>query len=473
MDFGDLEGYEDLDPENMMEDPESFSLRDNDIPRTPAEKKSRPAFFSRSVKAAERAALRTQVDEADSFLIHEDGQVMNTTHSHVLGTFGRRTRIKGNAPDVRPYKEVTAELDSDDELMMTMRERGFTDVQIAERLAQDGRSKYDRKTISTRINRIKQTQATHTDYLLKEGFKEWTEEDDNILLQAYQYANIEVNYEIERARAWRFRKVSEYMRRLDKDKIFSEDACRERFVGLMQGTAKIPPELDDNPEQRRAEMEAYRAERERQRVIENAAKEEKAAMERAVKEEARLRQAHKAEQAAISREKKQSKKAERAQKRKEKAERKLQGATRLKELKVQRAEGLRQQKEQEKEEALKKNRERNNNTPLALTRVVDLRTVTADTPDPRTFLSFEDLQHLCRARSLSDDGECKEELVRRLRDSDNQLYRTGAELKKVCRAKGLNIAGTNTILKYQLALAEAKTYKSFSEDATGTDTMML
>ena len=72
---------------------------------------------------------------------------------------------------------MSATLDSDDELMLDMREKGYSDRQIAEKLAKDGRVRYDQKSISTRIMRIRLAQAENFDFLLQEGYKEWECED--------------------------------------------------------------------------------------------------------------------------------------------------------------------------------------------------------------------------------------------------------------------------------------------------------
>ena len=60
---------------------------------------------------------------------------------------------------------------------MKMREKGYSDRQIADKLAKDGRVRYDPKSISTRIMRIKLAQAINVDEQLKEGYKEWEFED--------------------------------------------------------------------------------------------------------------------------------------------------------------------------------------------------------------------------------------------------------------------------------------------------------
>lgn len=61
--------------------------------------------------------------------------------------------------------------------MLDMRERGYSDRQIADKLANDGRVRYDQKSISTRIMRIRLAQAENFDFLLSEGYKEWEFED--------------------------------------------------------------------------------------------------------------------------------------------------------------------------------------------------------------------------------------------------------------------------------------------------------
>lgn len=61
--------------------------------------------------------------------------------------------------------------------MLEMREKGFSDRQISDKLAKDGRVRYDQKSISTRIMRIRLAQAEKFDFLLQEGYKWWTFED--------------------------------------------------------------------------------------------------------------------------------------------------------------------------------------------------------------------------------------------------------------------------------------------------------
>jgi hypothetical protein len=120
--------------------------------------------------------MRAQADGADAFILDEDTGFVSKPSSRVPGTFGRRGHRKGETLPAY-HKRVSHELDSDDELMMAMREKGFSDRQIADRLAKEGRVRYDQKSISTRIMRIRLAQAGNVDFLLKEGYKEWEFED--------------------------------------------------------------------------------------------------------------------------------------------------------------------------------------------------------------------------------------------------------------------------------------------------------
>jgi hypothetical protein len=104
--------------------------------------------------------------------LDEDNSFLYKQHSRVPGTFGRHDRRKGESLPAY-HKRVSHELDSDDDLMMKMREKGFSDRQIADKLAKDGRVRYDQKSISTRIMRIRLAQAENNDFLLREGYKEW------------------------------------------------------------------------------------------------------------------------------------------------------------------------------------------------------------------------------------------------------------------------------------------------------------
>lgn len=173
-------------------------------------------------------------------------------------------------------------------------------------------------------------------------------------MQAYALADIEVNYEIERIRAWRFRKVSEYMRHLHKDALFSETACRERYNALTNGTARIPTAMADDPDARRAEMEAYRTTRETIRTNEALEKAAKEAADRKAKEEAKEKNAQKAQETASRRALKETEKAQRALQRAAKAQLRAQHAAEIQRAKTQRNMQIKKQKAEVEEDKKKK-----------------------------------------------------------------------------------------------------------------------
>ncbi|KAF2687213.1 hypothetical protein K458DRAFT_429165 [Lentithecium fluviatile CBS 122367] len=431
-----LEGFDDLF------EGDDVPPRDTDFLDGSSATHARPAFFGASNKAAERSALRTKYNDGDALIIEEGRDMLISAPSRVPGTFGRRNREKGSTLPAY-HKKVSHELDSDDELMIDMREKGYSDRQVTDKLARDGCIRYGAKSIATRISRIRVAQAEHVDWLLKEGYKEWRLEDDQLLMRAYDLADIEIRYEIERICAWRFKKVSEYMRRLDKSAMFGANACRERYTAMIDGTAVIPTDQDDDPDARRLEMEMFRQKREVERAVEQAEKDKKEAQQQRIKDEARSRQAKKAAETAVRRDKMRQEKANRAVKRAAQASIRAQKSSAHKKKKAERHAAIRAEKDAEEAEKLRKK---------VRTEALNPKNFMADSPDPRADLSFDDLQMLCADRDLSKKGG-KTEILRRLIAADEALKTT--ELKALLRSKGISLGGNNTQMRLQLALANA------------------
>ncbi|KAL6705804.1 hypothetical protein ACN47E_006442 [Coniothyrium glycines] len=408
-----------------------------------------------------RPKLRADVDNGEPFILNEDTEFLNKPSSRVPGTFGRRNRRKGESLPAY-HKRVSHELDSDDELIMQMREKGFSDRQIADKLAKDGRVRYDQKSISTRIMRIRLAQADNVDFLLKEGYKEWEFEDDCLLIQAHALADIEVSYEIERIRAWRFRKVSEYMRRLNKDALFSATACRERYNALISGTARIPSAMDDDPAARRAEMTAFRAAREHMRSTEDAAKAQQEADSRRQKDETRILNAQRAEETAQKRAAKEAEKAQRAMDRAAQAQIRAQRAAENQLAKTQRNAQIKQTKAaradtkaKAKPTTTKKKKEDEDEGGNTSSKPPQKRKRNADTSSsashppppspppppapthPYAALPLASLRTLCQDRGLATLNKDTHTLVRELRDADDEW--SLADLRKMCRVKGLSV----------------------------------
>lgn len=86
-----------------------------------------------------------------------------------------RTRVKGGRAALA--KRVTLNLDSDDEIIKTMKDKGQPDINVRDRLINEGRTKYAEKSISTRYARIKRFFDEHDAEVLDEDLSDWHEGD--------------------------------------------------------------------------------------------------------------------------------------------------------------------------------------------------------------------------------------------------------------------------------------------------------
>ncbi|ORY02933.1 hypothetical protein BCR34DRAFT_667558 [Clohesyomyces aquaticus] len=456
-------------------------LFDNDdyhAPREPAEDK---ILYERTVTYGEKAALRTQYNEDNVFLLGESQKALGTSsvkappvpRKMLQPNFGRPLVKEGQGKFLPAYaKRISVILDDDDELMMNMRELGYTDQQIQDKLKAENRTRYDKKSIACRIQRIKEAQAYHVEFLLKEGYKEWTMEEDKLLMNAYELADFDVENEIEWVRARRFRKVADTMRKLNKDAMFTEKACKDRYQALIAGTASIPIDEDEPENQvvRRMEMEKYREEREYIRQKERIEKEEA--------EQAKLR-AKTAEREGVEQRKEamarkkaaaEQEKAERVAEREAARQAKIQKMQDEKDARLKEAERVKAEK-LAKENAAKARKEKMNpHTPVKVNRVDEFKKITEETPDPRRVLSLDDLKTLCTKRKLPVDGDDMEELVKRLREADNKLKLN--DLKLLNRSRGLNTAANKCHMIYQLATLEAQGCPSYKDAAVNKGSSM-
>jgi hypothetical protein len=285
-------------------------------------------------------------------------------------------------------------------------------------------------------------------------------------MRAFDLADIDVRFEVERIRARRFNKVSEYIRLIEKDAMFSANACRDRYTAIINGSAVIPTDEDDDPDSRRMEMEKYRQERETVRAAEQAKRDKKEAEQQRIKDEARFRVAKKNANTAARRDAEQQLKADRAVKRAAQASIKAQKSSEYKKKKLERQTALEAKKAADEAERSRKVRQRQRAQAYSLANIPD---ITTDTPDPRVGLSLSDLKMLCAERKLpkvSVQGCSATELIKRLKDAEEKL--TSAELKTLVKAKGIGLGGTKVQMQYQLAKASAMDCDSYDRRYEGS-----
>ncbi|OAL33063.1 hypothetical protein AYO22_00148 [Fonsecaea multimorphosa] len=153
----------------------------------------------------------------------------------------KKMKIQGGRPAVA--KKVTADLDSDDEMIVRMKEARFLEKDIAQALIDQGRTAYNPKTIGTRWRRIKAALQKRQDNLLDADLTDWHEGDDDVLLQAVIKAEKEVKRLKDDIESKKWRMVADQMKSLK--------ACLTMldpwYEALQQGCAKPTPESIENP----------------------------------------------------------------------------------------------------------------------------------------------------------------------------------------------------------------------------------
>jgi hypothetical protein len=89
-------------------------------------------------------------------------------------------KVAGGRPAVA--KRVTADLDSDDETIVRLKNAKFLEKDIAQILVNEGRIAYNPKTIGTRHARIRRVLAKQKDEMLDDELTDWHEGDVSVYL---------------------------------------------------------------------------------------------------------------------------------------------------------------------------------------------------------------------------------------------------------------------------------------------------
>lgn len=72
-------------------------------------------------------------------------------------------------------RPITADLDSTDEMIISMKDGGYSNEQICAALVKDGRVHYDKKTVGSRYLRIKSAVAEREEARLDDELTDWHE----------------------------------------------------------------------------------------------------------------------------------------------------------------------------------------------------------------------------------------------------------------------------------------------------------
>lgn len=189
---------EDADPDADY-DPDNSDNEDDGVPeRSGKRSRTTVAAPSKSIQSTrwfattterERSAKRTNITGSRSYMIDDEATMTADAPSHKGGTFGRTNREKGSKlPSY--YRKITGDLDSNDELILSLRDKGYSDQQICDWLKKEGRVQYNPKGVSTRIARIKQVRGERWDFELENGMREWKMEDVSTYTPTLGFLNV-------------------------------------------------------------------------------------------------------------------------------------------------------------------------------------------------------------------------------------------------------------------------------------------
>lgn len=160
----------------------------------------------------------------------------------------RNHRTQGGRPAIA--KKITVDLDSDDDMIVRMKEAKYEEKDIAKRLADAGRVKYNPKTIGTRWARLRRALAQHQEELLEADLADWHEGDDDVLYQAVAKADQDIDTSINNMKARKWRMVADYVKVMKPATNFGQNACLKRFNDLRDGKAKPTPESIADPDEK-------------------------------------------------------------------------------------------------------------------------------------------------------------------------------------------------------------------------------
>ncbi|KAK5676132.1 hypothetical protein LTS10_011422 [Elasticomyces elasticus] len=214
-------------------------------------------------------------------------------------------------------KRVIADYDSDDGRIIALKQQGYADEYVANKLISEGRIRYQAKTVGSRWLRLRKALEQKENDRLDDELSDWHVGEDADLHESVKLVEDKFQRELKKLTDKRWTEVSATLSCKLAKKKYSGKACKERYEAVQNGTALLPIEVDPDKEGRRilretriaaarrgraeAAAEVRRAEREKAARIE-AKKAEDLEREKAMILLKRKREAEKEELARIKKE---------------------------------------------------------------------------------------------------------------------------------------------------------------------------
>ncbi|EME41655.1 hypothetical protein DOTSEDRAFT_107406, partial [Dothistroma septosporum NZE10] len=148
-------------------------------------------------------------------------------------------------------KPIRAEYDSDDGRIIELKQQGYADNYVANKLKEEGRMRYEPKTVGSRWLRLRKLLERIENDRLDDELSDWHEGEDDKLCEVCDA--VEKRYVILRQNLEKkkWEDIQSHMTDKLGRKKYTANACQERYDGLRMGTALLPIELDHDQVGRR------------------------------------------------------------------------------------------------------------------------------------------------------------------------------------------------------------------------------
>ncbi|KAI5360796.1 hypothetical protein Slin15195_G087120 [Septoria linicola] len=166
----------------------------------------------------------------------------------------KKRRVIGGLAAVS--KRITADYDSDDARIIDLKQQSYSDEYVANKLREEGRTRYVGKTVGSRWLRLRKVLEERDDERLDDELSDWHVGEDEELRAIKEEVDKKFDLAFKRLKDKQWKEVSVYLAEKTNKRKYTAKACFERFTALIDGTALLPIELDDDQPGRRKLREA-------------------------------------------------------------------------------------------------------------------------------------------------------------------------------------------------------------------------
>ncbi|KAI7566821.1 hypothetical protein D0864_08542 [Hortaea werneckii] len=204
----------------------------------------------------------------------------------------KRVRVQGGKAAVP--KRIVADYDSDDGRIITLKQQGYSDEYVAQKLTDEGRVRYVPKTVGSRWLRLRKALQEVEDDKLDDELSDWHVGEDDELESVEKVVDEKYKLEVQKVYERKWREIAAVLAEKLRKKKYTAKACKERFEAVKAGTALKAIELDSDQEGRKL-LREERIAANKARRAEQAAEAQRLEDEKQRKHDARQAEQHEKE----------------------------------------------------------------------------------------------------------------------------------------------------------------------------------